>query len=92
MILVKNILSTIDFSSLDNYDLLNHEIDIDLLDEFLDLVEGSSTFAQVKNMMVKCVTVVIGFDPFRFFVQQYDDRTFELSDYMDILINNAKGE
>lgn len=85
-------LSTIDFSSLDNYDLLNHEIDIDFLDEFLDLVEGSSTFAQVKNMMVKCVTVVIGFDPFRFFIQQYDDRTFELSDYMDILINNAKGE
>ena len=85
-------MSSIDFSSIDYYDLLNNEIDIDFIDEYLEYKKSDDLVTSMKTIMLKSVTVVTGFNPFRFFVQKYDDKTFELNDYMDVLIKNAKGE
>ncbi len=65
---------------------------INFLDNYLNLVSsGSGNMAMMKDIMVKCVTVVTGFEPFEFVCCEANGYLFgETPDITD-LITNAKG-
>ena len=66
-------------------------LDVDFLDEYLKLQNSSDNLMSViKDVMVKCVTVVTGFEPFKFVTVNGDYLSGEAPS-LDDLINNSKG-
>ncbi|MBQ8416874.1 MAG: hypothetical protein IJX13_08295 [Clostridia bacterium] len=58
-------LSTVSFEGLENADVMNDALAVDWIGEYTEMA-GGGTFQAAKGMMQKMVTVVAGFDPFRF--------------------------
>lgn len=85
-------ISTVELDTLDCKDKINDEIAIDLLDNYLSLGSGSGMVETLKNMMLKSVTVVIGFEPFRFICMDNTGYLFNETPNVSDLIENAKGK
>lgn len=84
-------LSTVTYES---DELINHvgeKITINFLDSYLDLRETSSSIELIKNMMLKAVTVVTGYEPFYFECIKNDGYLFGETPKINDLIQNAKG-
>lgn len=85
-------LSTVSFDTLDCKAFISDSISIDLLDNYLSLGTGSGTIQVLKNMMLKSVTVVIGFEPFKFICMDNTGYLYGETPNLSDLIENAKGE
>lgn len=66
---------------------------MNLLDNYLQLPPGEGTIQIVKNMILKTVTVVTGFEPFKFILLDgKDGYLFNETPQISDLIENAKGD
>ena len=70
--------------------LIGGERRIDLTDSYLDLTSGNGFVGQIKNMMLKSVTVVTGFEPFKFRCVKADEYLFGETPQVSELIENAR--
>lgn len=70
---------------------MGNKLTIDLLDSYLDLGKGSGTVQMLKNMMLKAVTVVTGYEPFYFECVKGNGYLFSETPKVTDLIQNAKG-
>lgn len=86
-------LSKVEVSTDDINIHFNPEIEIDLLDNYLNLGQGSNMVEMLKNMMLKAVTVVTGYEPFKFICMKGDGYLYgETPNISDLILNNVKGE
>jgi hypothetical protein len=83
-------LSTVNYTG-ELYDDRFVELKIDLLENYLDY-QGSGQASQYLNIMLKSVTVVTGFEPFKFVCVKADGYLFNEKPLVSDLISNAKGE
>lgn len=68
------------------------ELEINFLDNYLNLTSsGSGNMAMMRDVMVKCVTVVTGFEPFKFACCEANGYLFGETPNVTDLIANAKG-
>ena len=65
---------------------------IDLMDEYLGLKNSNSELSRLKNMMLKTVTTVIGFEPFNFYCLKEKGYLYDETPNVSLLIDNLKGE
>ena len=70
---------------------LGEKITIDFLESYLSLGSGSSTIEMIKNMMLKAVTIVTGYEPFYFECINGNGYLFGETPKVADLIQNAKG-
>lgn len=84
-------LSTVTYTG-ELYGDLFKDLEIDLLENYLSYQSGTSQTNQLMSMMLKSVTVCIGFEPFKFICVNNDGYLFNESPNINDLIANAKGE
>lgn len=82
-------LSTVNVDTLDMKTKLTNQIDVDLLDQYLNLSSGD-TLVLVKNAMLKSVTIVTGYEPFQFICMDESGYLFDETPQVAELIANAK--
>ncbi len=70
---------------------LGEKITIDFLESYLNLGQGSNTIEMIKNMMLKAVTIVTGYEPFYFECINGNGYLFGETPKVADLIQNAKG-
>ncbi len=83
-------LSKVSIDSLNDKDEIGVTLDIDLLDNYLNMPTASGTIQTVKNIMIKCVTVVTGFEPFKFMCFEGNGYLFNETPKVSELQENAK--
>ena len=99
-------LSTVNMDTLDIKTKMSGALEIDLLDRYLDM-EGidfeeimdminnnqlnQAIIPLIKNVMLKCVTIVIGYEPFEFICYKSDDLLNSKGPQIEDLILNTKG-
>lgn len=66
-------------------------LSVDLLDNYLGMTTGEGTIQMMKSIMLKSVTVVIGFEPFKFMCFEGNGYLFNETPKVSDLQNNAKG-
>lgn len=59
-------LSEVNLNTLDMKDYMSAKIEIDLLSRYLKITPTASLMSSMKNLMMKTVTTVTGFEPFNF--------------------------
>lgn len=84
-------MSVVNIDTLDMNDKLTAEIRVDLLDKYLDL-KSNNVYGMLKNAMMKCVTIVTGFEPFKFICTDDSGYLFGQTPQVSELIENAKKE
>lgn len=84
-------LSTVQFDHYLGEKYFASPITIDLLDAYLTLASSDDMIATLKNMMLKAVTVVTGYEPFQFICLDNSGYLFGETPNLSILIENAKG-
>lgn len=84
-------LSTVEIDTLDMKAKLSNKITIDLLDRYLNLQSTTQT-GMIKNMLLKCVTIVTGYEPFEFICMDSSGYLFGEHANASELRENAKGE
>lgn len=83
--------STVSYADLDCKNELSEDFIIDFLNEYLNL-EASSDFMQnMKQIILKAVTVVTGVEPFKFVCIKGNGYKFNEKPTYMILVENAKG-
>ena len=82
--------SVVEFNDYEGINEIGKERPIDLMDAYLDLSAGSGMIAQYKNMMLKAVTVVTGFEPFRFRCMKNSGYLFDETPQVTELMENAR--
>lgn len=70
---------------------LGEKITIDFLESYLNLSIGSNTIEMIKNMMLKSVTIVAGYEPFYFECMNGSGYLFGETPKVADLIQKAKG-
>lgn len=80
-------LSTVEIDTLDMKKNLSNKITIDLLDRYLNYKATS-----LSGMMLKCVTIVTGYEPFEFICMDSSGYLFGEHASVSELRKNAKGE
>ena len=70
---------------------LGEKITIDFLESYLNLGKGSNTIETIKNMMLKSVTIVTGYEPFYFECMNGSGYLYGETPKVADLIQNAKG-
>lgn len=70
---------------------LGSALEINLLESYLNLPASEGTVQTVKNIMLKCVTVVTGFEPFKFICLKGNGYLYNETPKVQDLIDNAKG-
>lgn len=83
--------SVVNIDTLDMKSKLTNEIAVDLLDQYLKLT-GSETMVMVRNAMLKSVTIVTGFEPFKFVCMDNSGYLYGEAPRVSELIENAKGK
>lgn len=83
-------LSTVNIENLNNNDQLSEEIEVDFLDHYLTPSSGGDLMSQLKDIMLKCVTIVTGFEPFKFVFIKGNGYLYGETPNVENLINNAK--
>ncbi|MBE6143040.1 MAG: hypothetical protein E7177_03535 [Erysipelotrichaceae bacterium] len=84
-------LSTVDISLLENKEQLGDNISINFLNEYMTPSDVGNIMSQMKEVMLKCVTIVTGFEPFEFVCVRGNGYWFDQTPDVQDLINNAKG-
>ena len=84
-------LSVVNFDGIENAKNYTAEFDVDITGEYLKMGGGSSELAQMKNVMLRTVTTVTGFEPFTFRAVKNGYLYGETPSVFE-LIENAKGE
>ena len=84
-------LSEVNFTSEDLQDL-GTIIEVDFLDNYLNLTGNEDLLQRMQNMMLKSVTVVTGFEPFKFICVKGNGYLFGENPNVSDLIANAIGE
>lgn len=82
--------SVVELNNMEKANLIGGERRIDLTDSYLDLTSGNGFVGQIKNMMLKSVTVVTGFEPFKFRCVKADEYLFGETPQVSELIENAR--
>ena len=85
-------LSKVSINNLDCKNQIGTTLEIDLLENYLNMQVGSGTVQMVKGIMLKCVTVVTGFEPFKFMCFNGNGYLFNETPKVQDLRDNAKGE
>lgn len=85
-------LSYVNMDNLENSSEFGNAISINFLDHYLTPSSGEDLMAMVKDVMLKCVTVVTGFEPFKFVCMNGNGYLYGENPSVLDLINNAKGE
>ena len=84
-------LSKINIDNLNMKDQLCDTFDVDFLDSYLTPSSGELGAESIKDIVLRCVTIVTGFDPFKFVCVKGNELYGKNPDVQD-LIKNAKGE
>lgn len=84
-------LSTVEIDTLDMKETLSNKITIDLLDRYLNL-QSTTQAGMIKNTLLKCVTIVTGYEPFEFICMDSSGYWFGEHANVSELRENAKGE
>ena len=101
-------LSTVDISELNNKEMFGDTLTIDFLDRYLNLKQTNKTYSSLmelisssiseknmepcKNIVLKSVTVVTGYEPFKFMCMTKDGYLYGEAPDVKELIENAKGK
>ena len=85
-------LSTVNISNLEGKDNFNSDIYINFLDSYLTPASTSDMMSMLKDIMLKCVTIVSGFEPFKFVCLKGNGYLYGDTPKVSDLIANAKGE
>lgn len=83
-------LSKVSTTNLDCKAELGDALEINLLESYLNLPSAEGTVQTVKNIMLKCVTVVTGFEPFKFVCLKGNGYLYNETPKVQDLIDNAK--
>lgn len=84
-------LSTINIESYDEKDNLNEVININFLDHYMTPSSTDDMMSMMRDVMLKCVTIVSGFEPFKFVCIKGNGYLYGESPKVSDLIANAKG-
>lgn len=85
-------LSTVNTDGYIYKNYLGNVLTVDFLDSYLKLESSSNLVTKYKNMMLKSVTTVIGYEPFKFVCTTNDGYLYGETPKVSDLIENAKGE
>ena len=85
-------LSTVDITEMNGGNNLNDFIEINFLNSYLNPGSGEDVMAMMKDVMLKCVTIVSGYEPFRFVCIKGNGYLYGETPKVSDLIANAKGE
>lgn len=83
--------SSVNIDELDNKDQFGDTLVIDFLDNYLSLTPTDNMIDTLKNMMLKSVTVVTGYEPFKFMCLKGNGYLYDETPKVSDLIENAKG-
>ena len=83
--------SVVNIDDLEGKEKFGNLLKVDFLDEYLVPSSTSDLMAQMKDVMLKSVTVVTGFEPFKFICMNNEGYLFGESPNANDLIQNAKG-
>ena len=83
-------LTKVNYSNIKASEVLSPELPIDLLDAYLDLKQSESLTSQAKNLMLKTVTTVTGFEPFKFVLTDNSGYLFGETPNVNELKQNLK--
>ena len=84
--------SKINYDELLCKDNIGELLTIDFIDKYLSLGTSDNIITTLKNMMLKSVTVVSGYEPFKFVCMKGNGYLFDQTPNVRDLIENAKGE
>ncbi len=84
-------LSTVEIDTLDMKKNLSNKITIDLLDRYLNL-QSTTQAGMIKNVLLKCVTIVTGYEPFEFICMDSSGYLYGEHASVNQLRENVKGE
>ena len=84
-------LSVVNMENYDVKDKLNETISINFLDHYMTPSSTDDLMSMVKDVMLKCVTIVSGFEPFKFVCVKGDGYLYGETPKVSDLIANAKG-
>ena len=85
-------LSTVNISDLEGSENLNNPVEINFLDRYMNPGSGGDMMSMMKDIMLKCVTIVSGYEPFRFVCIKGNGYLYGETPKVSDLIANAKGE
>lgn len=83
--------STVSFDGLECIDQIGEALRIDFMDNYLSLGQSNDMIETLKNMMLKSVTVVTGYEPFKFICMKGNGYLYDETPKVSDLIENAKG-
>lgn len=84
-------LSTVEIDTLDIKQKLSNKIEIDFLDRYLN-IESTTNTGKIKGMLLKCVTIVTGYEPFEFICMDSSGYLYGEHASVNQLKENVKGE
>lgn len=84
-------MSTVTIDNMNDKNNLGNALNIDLLDTYLNLKKKTDTVGMLQNMMLKSVTVVTGYEPFKFVCMKNNGYLYGEAPKVSELIENAKG-
>lgn len=85
-------LSTVNVSELEGFDNLNSPVEINFLNQYMKPGNGGDMMSMMKDVMLKCVTIVTGYEPFKFVCIKGNGYLYGETPKVSDLIANAKGE
>ena len=74
------------------YEMGVHDVYFDFVDSYLVPASTDDMMSMIKDVMLKCVTIVTGFEPFKFVCLKGNGYLFGDTPKVADLIANAKGE
>ena len=85
-------LSTVNVSELEGFNNLNSPVEINFLNQYMKPGNGGDMMSMMKDVMLKCVTIVTGYEPFKFVCIKGNGYLYGETPKVSDLIANAKGE
>ena len=86
-----NNLSVVNIESYDEKENLNEVININFLDHYMTPSSTDDIMSMMRDVMLKCVTIVSGFEPFKFVCIKGNGYLYGETPKVSDLIANAKG-
>ena len=83
--------STVNIDSYDEKENLNEVININFLDHYMTPSSTDDIMSNMRDVMLKCVTIVSGFEPFKFICVKGNGYLYGETPKVTDLITNAKG-
>lgn len=83
--------SVVSLDGLECIDQVGETLTIDFMENYLSLGASNDTIENLKNMMLKSVTIVTGYEPFKFICMKGNGYLYDETPKVSDLIENAKG-